>query len=121
MKRILPLLFAIPVATAVFASAPKPVRYEAKVWQAVQTYDLNTLSKDLDAHTRELVRVKFSMRGKDIRHMKPNWYQSSIWQPMAGESGKFAHIAVMVAKSNLDAFKAIPTNSGGGEITIYGR
>ena len=121
MKRILPLLFLILGAAALFAASPKPVRYEAKVWRSVQTYDLVTLSKDLEAHTRELAGVRFSYRGKDIRHMKPNWYQSSIWQPMAGESGKFAHIAVMVAKSNLDAFKAIPTNSGGGEITIYGR
>src|SRR3989440_11969299 len=121
MKRILPLLFAIPVATAVFASAPKPVRYEAKVWQAVQTYDLNTLSKDLEAHTRELVGVKFSFRGKDIRHVKPNWYQSSIWQAMPGGGGKPAYIPVMVAKADLDAFKSIPINSGGGEVTLYAR
>jgi hypothetical protein len=121
MKRILPLLFAGTIATATFASAPKPVRYDARVWQAVQTYDLATLSKDLEAHTHELVGVKFNFRGKDIRHMKPNWYQSSIWQGTPGENGKFAHVPVMVAKADLDAFKSIPTNSGGGEVTVYGR
>lgn len=32
-----------------------PVLYDAKVWSAVQTYDVVTLSKNLEAHTRELV------------------------------------------------------------------
>src|SRR4051794_6995792 len=84
--------------------------YEAKVWHAVQTYDLATLSKNLDAHNRELVGVKCNFRGKDIHHMKPNWYESSIWQPVPGQSGKFEHISVMVAKPDLNAFKSIPTD-----------
>jgi hypothetical protein len=121
MKRTLILLSAIIVTTSAITFAEKPVRYDAKVWNAVQTYDLVTLSKDLEAHTRELLGVKCSFRGKDIRHMKPNWYQSSIWQAVPGESGKFANIPVMVAKADVDAFKSIPTNSGGGEVTLYGR
>ena len=106
---------------AITIAGPKPVRYDAKVWRAVQTYDLNTLSKDLEAHTRELVAVKCNFRGKDIRHTKPNWYECSIWQPISGESGKFAHVPVMVAKPDLKSFKSIPTDSSGAEITIYGR
>jgi len=97
------------------------VRYDAKTWRAVQTYDLATLSKNLDAHMRELVGVKCNFRGKDIHHMKPNWYESSIWQPIAGQSGKFAHVSVMVAKPDLAAFKSILTDSSGTEITLYGR
>jgi len=61
------------------------------------------------------------MRGKDIHHMKPNWYESSIWQPLPGQSGKFAHVSVMVAKPDLNVFKAIPTDTSGAEITLYGR
>ena len=99
----------------------KPITYPAKAWQAVQTYDVITLSKNLGAHTRELVAVKFNFRGKDIRHLKPNWYQSSIWQPIPGESGKFAHISVMVAKADVEAFKTFPSNSSGRELTVYGR
>jgi len=121
MKRISLVLIATLIGTAGVTFSAKPVRYPAKVWSAVQTYDVVTLSKNLDAHTRELVGVKCNFRGKDIRHMKPNWYESSIWQPIPGESGKFAHISVMVAKPDLDAFKSIPTNSGGTEITLYGR
>ena len=120
MKRISLLLLAISLSalSVVFAA---PVRYEAKVWRAVQTYDLATLSKNVDAHMRELVAVKCNFRGKDIRHMKPNWYESSIWQNLPGESGKFAHVSVMVAKPDLGAFKSIPTDSSGTEITLYAR
>jgi hypothetical protein len=105
-------------APAIFAG---PVRYDAKVWRGVQTYDVDTLSKNLEAHTRELVGLKCNFRGKDTHHMKPNWYESSVWQPIAGQSGKFAHLPVMVAKPDLSAFKSIPTGSSGAEITLYGR
>jgi hypothetical protein len=80
-----------------------------------------TLSKNFEAHTRELMGVKCSFRGKDIHHVEPNWYKSSIWQPIRGQSGKFAHVSVMVAKKALNAFKSIPENTSGTEITLYGR
>ena len=121
MKRISLVLIATLIGTAGVTFSAKPVRYPAKVWSAVQTYDVVTLSKNLDAHTRELVGVKCNFRGKDIRHMKPNWYESSIWQPIPGESGKFAHISVMVAKPDLDAFKSMPTATFGDAIIVHGR
>jgi hypothetical protein len=120
MRNALVLPAVIFLSSAALMSGAA-VRYEAKVWRAVQTYDLATLSKDLDAHMRELVAVKCNFRGKDIHHTKSNWYESSIWQPIEGESGKFAHVSVMVAKPDLKAFKSIPTDSSGTEITIYGR
>jgi len=106
---------------AITLAAAKPVRYDAKVWRAVQTYDLVEVSKNLDAHMRELMGVKCNFRGKDIHHLKSNWYESSIWQPVPGQSGKFEHLPVMVSKPDLKAFKALPTDSSGSEITIYGR
>ena len=120
MKRLLLLIAAILVSNGsiIFAAA---VRYDAKVWRAVQIYDLVTLSKNLDAHLRELVAMKCNFRGKDLHHMKPNWYESSIWQNIPGEHGKFAHVSVMVAKPDLTAFKSIPADSSGTEITLYGR
>src|SRR5437763_14955257 len=120
MKRLSRRLLAIFLSNGPITFGAT-VRYDATTWRAVHTYDLATLSKNLDAHVRELVGVKCNFRGKDIHHMKPNWYESSIWQPISGASGKFAHISVMVAKPDLDAFKSIPTNSGGTEITLYGR
>jgi hypothetical protein len=59
--------------------------------------------------------------GKDIHHMKPNWYESSVWQNIPGERDKFAHISVMVAKPDSPAFKSIATDSSGAEIPLYGR
>jgi len=120
MKRILLLLVAILVGNGSIMSGAT-VRYDAKIWHAVQTYDLGALSKNLDAHMRELVAVKCNFRGKDLHHMKPNWYESSIWQNIPGERGKFAHVSVMVAKPDLAAFKSIATDSSGAEITLYGR
>ncbi len=115
------LLPAVVFLSSAALMSGAAVRYEAKIWRAVQTYDLATLSKNLNGHVRELVAMKCNFRGKDIHHMKPNWYESSIWQPVAGESGKFAHVPVMVAKPDLNAFKSIPTDSSGAEITLYGR
>ena len=120
MKRNLPFLAGILLAalTPVFGAA---VRYDAKVWRAVQTYDVTHLSNNLEGHVRELVAMKCNFRGKDIHHMKPNWYASSVWQPDTVHRGKFAHVSVMVAKPDLAAFKSIPTDSSGAEITLYGR
>jgi hypothetical protein len=119
MKRILVILIALFLSDEMISAAS--VRYEAKTWRAVQTYEVATLSKNLDSHVRELVALKCNFRGKDIRHTKPNWYQSSVWQPIAGQSGKFADVPVMVAKPDLTAFKSIPTGSSSAEITLYGR
>lgn len=116
-----PSSFFLPIIFAATLAIAKPVRYDAKIWRAVQTYDVGSLSKDLDAHMQELVGLKCNFRGKDIHHMKPNWYESSLWQNLPGENGKFAHVSVMVAKPDLAAFKSIPTNSSGTEITLYGR
>jgi hypothetical protein len=119
MKRIPLLLIALLASIEILSAAA--VRYDAKTWRAVQTYDAAALSKNLDGHVRELVAIKCNFRGKDIRHTKPNWCQSSVWQPIAGKSGKFADVPVMVAKDDLKAFKSISTDSSGGEITLYGR
>jgi hypothetical protein len=115
------LLSAVLFVSNLITAFAGPVRYDAKVWRAVQTYDLVALSKNLDGHMRELVAMKCNFRGKDIHHTKSNWYESSIWQPVSGQSGKFEHVPVMVAKPDLKAFKSIPTDSSGTEITLYGR
>ena len=113
MKGILFLAAALFVSVQLIAAAG--VRYRTKVWSAVQTYDVAVLSKNLEEHVRELAGMKCSFRGKDIRHPRPNWYQGSVWQPIAGQSGKFANVAVMVAKHDLAAFKSLPTDSSGEE------
>ena len=106
---------------AAVANGFSQIKYDAKIWRNVQTYDLQTLSKSISTHTRQLVAVKCNFRGKDIHHMQPNWYESSIWQPDPEKKGKFADLRVMVAKKDLNAFKSLPTDSSAGEMTLYGR
>jgi hypothetical protein len=98
-----------------FAAEPITV----KNWNGVQTYDVATLKKDMESQMRKIVGVRFTFRGKDIHHMKPNWYESSIWQ--ANPNGKgFVDLRVMVAKQHLSMFKAVTTNAQSSEvITAY--
>ena len=120
MKVIFSILiaFLLTSGTTIHAAG---VRYDAKIWQAIQTYDLATLSQNLDSHVRELVAMKCNFRGKDIHHMKPNWYEGSVWQNLPERHSKFAHVRIMISKADLPSFKSLPTDSSGAEITLYGR
>lgn len=97
------------------------VKYDAKVWRNLQTYDVRTLSKEMSGHVRQLIGLKCNFRGKDIHHLKSNWYQGSLWQPDPENKGKFSDVRVMVTNKDLNAFKSLPTDSSAGEITLYGR
>ena len=93
-------------------SLPRKARYSL----------LDDDAPDMGGHARDLVAVKFTFRGKDIHHLKPNWYESSIWQPDPNGRKGFSNMRVMVAKKDLDAFKSITTNAGAqDEMTVYGR
>ena len=97
-------------------------RLDGKAWAKLQTYDVRTLAPKMEGHVRELVAVKFNFRGKDIHHLKPNWYEGSIWQPDPKGKKGFTNVRVMIAKKDLDAFKSLPTDSSSGELlTVYGR
>ena len=96
-------------------------RMDGKTFRSIQTYDLRGLRESLKSHSREFVAVKFNFRGKDIHHLKPNWYESSIWQ-RDPEGKKPVDLRVMVAKKDLPAFKSITTDaSSAADITVYGR
>ncbi|MDQ2824472.1 MAG: hypothetical protein M3R29_03395 [Verrucomicrobiota bacterium] len=119
MKRMfcLSVMVSLLGATPAFCGDSTTV----KNWSNVQTYELATLKKNIESQTRKIVGVRFNFRGKDIHHMKPNWYESSLWQPNPGGKG-FVDVQVMVAKKDLPAFKAIPTDAQSAQvITIYGQ
>ncbi len=107
MKSIFVVILSFFVASQALAGQ----RFEAKAWKTVQEFDLPALSKDLATHVRQLVSVRFQFRGKDIHHLKPNWYESSIWSPDPTKSGKFVNVRVMISKKDLPAFKSITTDS----------
>ena len=81
-----------------------------------------TLEKSLGSHTGQWIAVKFNFRGKDIHHLKPNWYEGSVWGPNTQKSGKFSNVRVMVAKKDLPAFKALTTDStSAAPMVAYGK
>lgn len=106
MKKLF-VSFLLLSALSVFAGP----RFDAQTWQTVQEFSPPELEKNLDAHVRQLIGIKFNFRGKDIRHLKPNWYQGSVWAPNPQKSGKFSSVRVMIAKKDVPAFNAITTDS----------
>ena len=115
-------IFAVILSFFVASQALAGQRFDAKAWQTVQEFDLPALNKDLATHVRQLVSARFQFRGKDIHHLKPNWYESSIWSPNPEKSGKFVDVRVMVAKKDLPAFKSITTDSAStAPLMAYGR
>ncbi len=69
----------------------------------------------------KVVGLRLNYRGDRIDHLKPSWYEGSVWQYRPSEKDKFAFLRVMVAKKDLPAFKSIPTDfKSAGEIVVYG-
>ena len=115
------LLLLLVVATTRTACAAE--RYEAKSWGRVKTYDMAALQKIDPLPMRQIVGVRFGYRSGDIQHLKPNWFYSSIWNvTRTGNKADFSHIPVMVAKADLEAFRALPTTpETAGKFVVYGQ
>ena len=115
-------LFATVLLLAVVApsTASAAQRIKAKAWRAVKTYDMQTLQKVEPLPLRQVVGLRFNYRQRDIRHLKPNWFYSSIWS--ANQSGELNSVPVMVSKADLAAFQNLPTDpTSGGKFTAYGQ
>ena len=74
------------------------LKIDGPKWRLTEKFDPPTLSKTLGDHAGKLIGVQFNFRGKDIRHMKPNWYEGSIWQRDPKARKGFSNVRVMVAK-----------------------
>lgn len=99
-------------------------RFNPKVWAKLQTFDVRTLGKDrtLDAHVGRLVEVHFQFRSKDVRHLKPNWYQAAVWQAAPEGRRGFVSVSVMVANADVNAFKAFTTDPRAtADLKVYGQ
>ncbi len=113
--------FCAVVFALAFTFGSHAIDLNSKAWATLEKTDVATLSKNFDAHIGRLVEVRCDFRGKDIHHLKPSWYEGSIWQTAPGGEKGFAHVRVMISKSDLAAFKSLPTSGGGGGITLYGK
>ena len=94
---------------------------KVKHWSEVQTFDVASLEKNLGKNVGRVVAIKCNFRGKDIHHLKPNWYEGSLWQPNPTGKG-FVFVRVMVAKKDLLLFKAITAEAQSADtMTLYGQ
>lgn len=120
MKKVLIVSAVMLILGNIFA-ARMSVEEAKRARGGVPMYDVATLSKYLEQHMGELVAVVCNCRSKDIRQLKSNWYESSILQQDPQKKGKFADLRVMIAKDDLEAFKAIPIAPGHDSIILQGR
>jgi hypothetical protein len=96
--------------------------FDAKTWRSVEKFRPAVLSETLGHHIGKLIAVQFNFRGNDIHHIKPNWYEGSLWQPDAQARKGFVAVRVVVAKNDLQAFEAITRDAtSAARLTIYGR
>ena len=97
-------------------------RFDAATWRRVKTYDMQELQKLDPLPLRQVVGVRFNYRHDRIRHWKPNWYQGSIWRYRREARDEFDYIQVLVAKADLESFKAIASDfNAGREYLVYGQ
>jgi hypothetical protein len=97
-------------------------RIDAKSWQNIGKFEPATLDKILGDHVGQLVAVKFNFRGKDVYHIKPNWYAGSVWQRNPAAKKGFSNVRVLFAKKDLTAFKSTtPDATSRAWLTLYGR
>ena len=122
MARNLPLALLGALLTLAASPAGATERFEAKSWGRVKTYDMAALERK-EPPMRQIVGVRFNYRSPHIQHLKPNWFYSSIWSMTRdGNKANISHIPVMVAKADLEAFKAIPTTpESAGKYVVYGQ
>ena len=120
MKKIL----GLGVILVCFCARPVfcDLKIDAPKWRLMEKFDPPALSKTLGDHVGKLIGVQFNFRGKDIHHIKPNWYEGSIWQRDPKERKGFSNVRIMVAKKDMPAFKSITADStSSAPLIIYGR
>ena len=126
MRAVVALLILSGVAD-VYAGEVKlfpGARFDAKTWAKLQTFDVRTLSKGkaLDAHVGQLVEVHFQFRSREVRHLKPNWYQAAIWQTAPEGKRGFVSVPILVANTNVSAFNAFTTDPHAtADLKVYGQ
>ena len=122
MARTLRFLLFLTLFLGV-SSAIAAERYDTQTWRRVKTHNMSALEKIDPLPLRQVVGVRFNYRHPHVSHLKPNWFYSSIWSVTRdGDRADFSHIPVMVAKADLDAFKALPTSpEAAGKFLVYGQ
>jgi hypothetical protein len=127
MRRIVLASLFLLIAPGIFADQVRifsGARFDSKAWATLQKFDVRTLSKNrmLDAHAGQLVELHFQFRSKEVRHLKPNWYQTQVWQAAPEGKRGFVSVPVMIANTDLKAFNAFTTDyRSTADLKIYGQ
>jgi hypothetical protein len=120
MRKLVVLTAALNCAVAHLVFSDQKI--DAPTWQAVEKFDPVALSKTLSDQIGKTIALEFNFRGKDIHHIKPNWYEGSLWQPDTNSRKGFSAVRIIVAKKDLEAFKAITSDATSSRrLTVYGR
>jgi hypothetical protein len=120
-------LFLCAIAPGIFAGQVRifaGARFDSKAWATLEKFDVRTLSENrmLDAHVGQLVELHFQFRSKEIRHLKPNWYQTQVWQAAPEEKRGFVSVPVMIAKTDLNTFNGFTTDYRAvADLKVYGQ
>ena len=118
MKIILTAIFAVIGLTTGVAGQ----QFDAATWKSVQTYDVPTLLKQEASLINRVVAVRFHYRSAKLRHLKPSWYEASIWQHDPKAKKGYSALRVWVAKKDVPAFESITSDFNSiTETTVYAR
>jgi hypothetical protein len=127
MRAVIALTLSAVVAMHSFAGDVKMfagARFDVKTWAKLESFDVRTLSKNraLEAHVGRLVELHFRFRSKEIRHLKPNWYQSAVWQGAPEGKRGFVSVPVMIPKADVKPFETFTTDPRAtADRKIYGQ
>ena len=118
MRTIFTALLALACLTNAFAAE----RIDAAIWKNVQTYDVPTLLKQEASLINRVVAVRFHCRSAKLRHLKPSWYEASIWQHDPKAKNGYSALRVWVAKKDVPAFESITSDFNSiAETTVYAK
>ncbi len=117
-------LFRVLLVVSCLNGSPflRAERISAEAVATLKTYQVSDLQKLDRIPLRQPIAIKFNYRHQKIRHLKPGWYQGSLWGYAVEGKKKYVFVQVMIAKKDLPAFKAITTDfEAGVEQVGYGQ
>jgi hypothetical protein len=119
MKPILISIALLAFGSNVFAQpSPSP----ESTPRDLPTFDVPEFVAQQGTLLGRTVAIRFHYRSEKLRHLKPNWYEASLWQRDPKAKKGFSFVRVMVAKKDVAAFKTIPSDfQSAVELTAYGR
>lgn len=119
MKNILISITLLALASSALAQqSPTPESTPSNL----PTFDVPAFLAQQGTLLGRTVAIRFHYRSEKLRHLKPSWYEASLWQRDPKAKKGFSFVRVMVAKKDLAAFKTIPSDFQSAlELTAYGR